>query len=159
MTAPAIRAEATGGCLCGAVRFAARDVPLTAGVCHCEMCRRWTGSALIEVSLPDAQIDWQGEGRIARRQTSAWGQRGWCADCGSALFFRMTAENEFSGGYDIPLGLFDDPNGFRITHEIYIDHKPDSFAYAGQDDRKLLTRADCVAKFPLLDSEQARSKP
>ena len=43
------------------------------------------------------------------------------------------------------------PNGFETTHEIYIDHKPDSFAYAGEG-WKTLTRAECVAKFPLLDS-------
>ncbi len=105
------------------------------------------------------KLDWQGEGNIARRQTSGWGERAWCRECGSGLFFRMTGENDFAGNYDIPLGLFDDPNGFVIAHEIYIDHKPDSFAYAGSENRKLLTRADCVAQFPLLDSEQARSKP
>jgi len=42
----------------------------------------------------------------------------------------------------------------RLTmkSEIYIDHKPDSFGYAGEG-RHLMTRADCVAKFSLLDSE------
>ena len=33
----------SGGCLCGAVRFTATDVPTEASVCHCEMCRRWSG--------------------------------------------------------------------------------------------------------------------
>lgn len=159
MTGAQTRPQATGGCLCGAVRFAARDVPVKVAICHCEMCRRWTGSALVEVSVPQAQVDWQGGESIAHRQTSEWAERAWCAECGSGLYFRMTAETEFSGTYDIPLGLFDEPNGFHIAHEIYIDHKPDSFAYEGGASRKMLTRADCVAQFPLLDSAQARSKP
>lgn len=143
----------TGGCLCGAVRFTAREVPATAAVCHCEMCRRWTGSALIEVSVPTAALTWEGEDHIARRQTSEWAERAWCRDCGSGLWFRMTAENDWAGNTDLPLGLFDDPDGFEITSEIWIDHKPDSFAYAGAEGRRQLTRADCVALFPALDGE------
>jgi hypothetical protein len=38
-----------------------------------------------------------------------------------------------------------------MTNEIYIDFKPDSYAFAGEG-RKVLTRADCVARFPLLAS-------
>lgn len=140
----------TGGCLCGAVRFEARDVPATVGICHCEMCRRWTGSSLIEVSLPEDHVTWTGSERIARRATSAWAERAWCRDCGSGLFFRVTQDGDWSGTLDLPLGIFDDPDGFEIGHEIYIDHKPDSYAYAGQAGRKTLTRADCVEKFPLL---------
>ena len=33
--------------MCGAVRFVARDVQDKAGICHCEICRRWTGSAML----------------------------------------------------------------------------------------------------------------
>jgi hypothetical protein len=142
-----------GGCLCGKVRFTARNVPQKIGVCHCQMCRRWTGSALVEVSLPLADVDWQGETHIARYRSSAWAERGFCANCGTGLFFHMLEENEFSGGYDMPIGIFDDANGFVIAHEIFIDHKPDSFAYEGGEGRRQLTRADCVAKFPTLDSD------
>ncbi len=32
--------EATGGCLCGAVRFRVTAKPLMAGYCHCTMCQK-----------------------------------------------------------------------------------------------------------------------
>lgn len=141
--------EKTGGCLCGAVRFVARDVPTTYGACHCEMCRRWTGSALLSVPVPAGSLSWLGGEHIAERQTTPWAKRGWCRDCGSALFFMVTQDGEWSGKIDVPIGLFDDPDGFTMTNEIYIDHKPDSYAYAGTG-RKLLTRAECIEKFPVL---------
>jgi hypothetical protein len=141
-----------GGCLCGAVRFVA-DLPKDEfGVCHCAMCRRWTGSALLGTTVPLENVVWQGEEHIATRQSSAWAMRAWCRDCGSNLYFRVTAESAYSGGIELPIGLFDDANGLKMTNEIYIDHKPDSFAYAGAG-RNVMTRQDCVDKFSLLDSE------
>lgn len=144
--------ERTGQCLCGAVSFTARNVPDTVGICHCEMCRRWTGSALIEVSVAEEDVTWKGTNHIATWQGSSWAERAWCRTCGSGLYFRFTGEGEFGGKYDIPLGIFNNPNGFTISHEIFVDHKPDSFAYAGEG-RQLLTRAECVEKFPLLETE------
>lgn len=147
---------ATGRCLCGAVSFRATEVPDTISACHCEMCRRWTGSALIEVSVSDKNVTWSGREHIAKRATSAWAERAWCKECGTGLWFRMTQDGAWSGKYDIPLGIFDDPNGFTLTHEIYIDHKPDSFAYE-DNGHKQLTRAYCVAKFPALDETTGQS--
>ena len=141
-----------GGCLCGAVRFTASDVPDKAGICHCPMCRRWTGSALIGVSVPREAVQWQGEDRIRRRQTSHWAQRAWCDECGTGLYFEVTMDGAYSGKLEFPIGVFDDPNGFAIGSEIYIDHKPDSYAFAGEG-RKVLTRQQCVEKFSALDGE------
>lgn len=146
--------SAVGKCLCGDVRFEAQDVPETFGVCHCEMCRRWTGSALLEVSIPEQSVVWHGKEHIATRQTSEWAERGWCRNCGTGLFYRVTMAGEWSGSVDIPLGIFDDPNGLVMSHEIYIDFKPDSFAYAGEG-RKQLTRQQCVEKFSLLGNDPA----
>ena len=143
--------ERTGGCMCGAVRFVARDVAATFGICHCEQCRRWTGSALLGVSFPEAQIAWEGAAHIGVFQSSPWAERAWCTRCGTGLYYRPVGEAPSVGEIELPLGLFDDPSGFQAMHEIYIDHKPDSFAYAGED-RKTLTRADCVETFPLLAS-------
>ncbi|MFZ7091899.1 GFA family protein [Primorskyibacter sp. 2E233] len=137
--------------MCGAVRFTARDVTPTCGVCHCEMCRRWTGSALIGVTVPTEKVTWDGE-TIGVIQSSSWAERGFCTKCGTGLYFRVTMESDWFGNTEIPVGLFDDPNGFEMTNEIYIDHKPDSFAYAGEG-RKQLTRQDCVEKFGVLDGE------
>ena len=139
--------------MCGAVGFSATDVPDTFGVCYCEMCRRWTGSAFANVAVPVGSITWTGEAQIATLQTSAWAERAWCRRCGSHLYWRMTEENDFSATLDVPLGLFDDPNGFTMRSEIWIDEKPDSFSYVDQGHIKL-TRAECVARFPRLEEGQ-----
>lgn len=141
-----------GGCLCGAVRFTARLQGRNFGACHCPMCRRWTGSALLGITVPDGNIDWRGADRIARRQSSPWAERGWCGDCGSGLFFRVTQDGPHAGKTELPIGLFDNADGLTMTNEIYIDHKPDSYAYAGEG-RNLMTRADCIARFATLDSD------
>lgn len=144
--------DRTGGCLCGAVRFSARNVPDSFGACHCPMCRRWTGSALLGVSVRTDDIDWEGSANISTVQSSDWAERAWCSKCGTNLYFRVTMPGDWFGGTELPIGLFDDPDGFEFTNEIYIDHKPDSFAYAG-DGRKVLTRQQCVEKFGILDSD------
>ncbi|WP_299139577.1 GFA family protein [uncultured Tateyamaria sp.] len=148
MTAPhAVFDEAKGGCLCGAVRFVARDVPATFGICHCPMCRRWTGSALVEVSIKTENITWEGAEHIATRAGSDWAERAWCRECGTGLYFRQTKKGEWFGSTDLPLGIFDDPNGFTLTHEIFTDHTPDGFEIVDQG-HKRLTRADVVALNP-----------
>ena len=138
--------------MCGAVRFVAEGVPEEYGACHCEMCRRWTGSALLGVTVPEANVSWQGGENITVIQSSSWAERAFCKLCGSGVWFRVTQEGEFAGALEMPIGLFDEVDGFRMTSEIYIDHKPDAFAYAGSG-RKLMTRADCVAKFSALNGE------
>jgi len=142
--------DRAGGCLCGAVRFVAKDVRDDFGACHCEMCRRWTGSALLGVTVPEGNVTWEGAAQIATRQTSGWAERAWCRECGSGLWFRVTMEGAYSGNYELPIGLFDDANGMVMGNEIYIDHKPDSYAYVGAG-RKLMTRADCALKFAVLN--------
>ncbi|WP_374377020.1 GFA family protein [Tabrizicola sp.] len=144
--------ERDGGCLCGAVRFTARLTGTNFGVCHCPMCRKWTGSALLGITVPEGNVAWTGTEHIARRQSSAWGERAWCAECGSALWFRVTVAGPYAGNLELPVGTFDDANGLTMTNEIYIDVKPNSYAFAATD-RQVLTRAQCVEKFPLLASE------
>ncbi|MFD1340839.1 GFA family protein [Litorisediminicola beolgyonensis] len=140
--------ERTGQCLCGAVSFTASDVPSRAGICHCEQCRRWTGSALIGVTVPRAGLTWQGAEHIAEHVSSDWAKRGFCARCGSTLFFQFTGgDPKWAEGTEIPVGLFDDPDGFEIKSEIFIDHKPDSYAFAGEG-RTVLTRAEVIEKAP-----------
>jgi hypothetical protein len=146
--------ERSGGCLCGSVRFKATLTGKNFGVCHCPMCRKWTGSALLGMTVPAANVVWTGAEHIAKRQSSGWGERAWCRDCGSPVWFRVTVDSPYSGTIELPIGSFDDANGLTMANEIYIDHKPDSYAFAGEG-RKVLTRADCVALFPLLASEDA----
>lgn len=149
MTAQPILETREGGCLCGAVRFSAGLTRREFGACHCKMCRRWTGSALLGMTCAIGNVDWTGSEHIATLQSSPWAMRAWCRECGSNLYFRVTAEGPYSGEIELPIGLFDDSSGLTMTNEIYIDHKPDSFAYAGKG-RKLMTRQDCLEKFSLL---------
>ncbi|MDF1855069.1 GFA family protein [Pseudooceanicola sp.] len=144
--------ERQGGCMCGAVRFTATDVPGEFGACHCEMCRRWTGSAFLGITVPRASVTWQGEAQIRTLQSSDWAERAWCGRCGTGLYYHITADGPMAANYEIPVGILDDANGLTMRSEIYIDQKPDSFAYAGE--HQLMTRAEVLAKYGIsLDGE------
>lgn len=142
----------TGRCLCGAVSFSFETARTDFGACHCAMCRRWTGSAFLGISVPDAAFQLTGEASVRTRQTSSWAERAWCDACGSGLWYRITKAGRFGGSREIPIGLLDDASGLEFVRELFIDEKPDSYAYQGE--HKLLTRAKVARLFRIdLDAE------
>lgn len=82
--------NATGHCLCGAVGFSLHWPSKWVAHCHCTQCRRahgaafvtWIGMAEDRVRIDDArsQLRWFA--------SSPGAERGFCARCGSSLFFR-----------------------------------------------------------------------
>lgn len=83
-------ATITGGCLCGAVRYEYAGEVGSAGYCHCEDCRRTSGSAF-GVSVRVAASGF----RITRGQPKSFTKPGdsgrlvtrcFCGDCGSPLY-------------------------------------------------------------------------
>jgi hypothetical protein len=134
-----------GHCLCGAVSFEADVEKRESHACHCEMCRRWSGSAMLAVSVPEAALRIEGAERIRTYRSSDWAERAWCDACGSNLWYRITADGPYLGGHEICLGLFDTPDDLPLAKEIYIDRKTSSFAFAGE--RATMTQAEVEAMF------------
>lgn len=80
---------ASGGCLCGGVRYSLTAGPSEVGYCHCRMCQRFSGApvmAFATVALDDFVVT---QGEPARRRSSAFGERWFCRDCGSPLAMRV----------------------------------------------------------------------
>ena len=95
----------TGGCLCGAVRYAFDGTPGEAGWCHCRMCQRSSGApAQAYVILPLAGFRYVA-GEPALYRSSERGERRFCAACGSQIEFREAGGSEVS----LNSGTLDDP--------------------------------------------------
>ncbi|RMC33848.1 GFA family protein [Paracoccus alkanivorans] len=124
-------------CLCGAVRFSA--VPRAgASVCHCSMCRKWTGGINIAVDLAEAPV-FQDEAKLGVYRSSEWAERLFCTECGSSLLYRTVDDAH----YVASAGCFDDPSQFPLESEIFIDEKPSSYDLAGE--RPRMTGAEFMA--------------
>ena len=100
MTAPI-----TGGCQCGAVRYAFEG-PLTgASLCHCRMCQRAVGNVFAAlVGGPRARLAWT-SGGPAFFKSSTVATRGFCSACGTPLTFEYDAADRVS----VTIGSLDDP--------------------------------------------------
>jgi hypothetical protein len=118
----------TGACLCGAVRLTARGLSDGLGACHCKRCQRWSGSALVVVSVPEDGLTVEGRESVTVFE-SPKAERAFCARCGSALWFRY--HDRPDAPYDVCVGGLDDANGLPLKIEIYVDLKPDGYAFAG----------------------------
>lgn len=80
----------TGRCLCGAVRYEVTGPLRDVLICHCEECRRWHGhfSASTAARRVDLVLTEQrGLRWIASPNSDAGARRGFCAECGSSLFW------------------------------------------------------------------------
>ena len=96
----------TGGCQCGAVRYALDMVPENVHVCHCRMCQKAVAGpfAVICPVLKTAFRVTRGE--IAYFWSSAVARRGFCRDCGTPLLFEYPDEGDDLG---VLVGSLDDP--------------------------------------------------
>jgi hypothetical protein len=138
--------DRSGHCLCGAVSFTATDVKKGFGACHCKMCQRWAGAAMLAVTVPATEMRIEGQDSVRTRATSDWATRSWCDVCGSNLWYRLTTDGD-AAAYEVPLGLFDDVSGFTLEQEIFVDQKSDAFELKG--DHARLTEAEVLRKFGL----------
>ncbi len=132
--------EAKGSCLCGAVRFIAKNMGKNVGACHCSMCRKWGGGPFMEVSC-GSDVSFEGEESISIFDSSAWAERGFCSKCGSHLFYRLKRTRQ----HMMPVGLFDDDKNLVFDHQVFIDEKPSYYSFA--DETKDMTGAEIFAKF------------
>ena len=129
-----------GKCLCGAVTIRATPKRRTVEACQCTMCRRWNGVAYVGVQC-GSEVEIAGEENVVRYRSSDWAERGFCGRCGSSLFFHYLPLDT----YGLLAGLFPDDSFEPLAEEIFIDEKPDYYAFAG--DAEKLTGAEVMAKF------------
>lgn len=123
-------AEHTGRCLCGAVTFKAESLDPHVHACHCGMCRRWSGGPALAAQVGNIVFD--GEANISLYASSDWAERGFCAKCGTNLFYRVK-ENGMTMLWS---GTLDDPSELTLAGEIYIDSKPPGYDFAGDHPRQ-----------------------
>ncbi len=108
-------AVATGGCLCGAVRYTVRGPLRDVVNCHCGQCRRFHGhvGAYTAAALCDLSI--KGEASLSWYRSSARARRGFCRVCGSSLFWHALGGDSMS----IAAGTLDAPTGLRTVRHIF----------------------------------------
>lgn len=135
----------SGSCLCGAVTFEIANAPKTTGACHCSMCRKWSGGVFLGVQVAPENLTIKGEDNIATYTSSPWAERAFCRTCGTSLFYRLTAEGPHQGLCHFGIGTLDDPTGIALTEEIFIDEKPDGYAFANATHK--MTGAEVFAMY------------
>ena len=136
----------TGSCVCGAVSFNITTPITETGACHCGMCRKWTGGVFLSVAVPPGGLEITGEEHLKVFASSPWAERASCNTCGSSLYYRVTAEGPYAGTSHVGFGTLDDVSGIPFTGEMYIDIKPEAYAFAG-DGRHEMTEAEVIAMF------------
>ena len=128
----------SGKCLCGAVTYQGIGEHKGVQVCHCTDCVRWTGGPFMALQFSGgADI----EGPVNWFKSSEWGERGSCATCGTAMFWRLQDGRMLT----ITAGSLDDKESLApIAEHIFIEQKNDYYEFA--DDAPRLTGAELMAR-------------
>ena len=115
-----------GSCLCGAVTFTVESSLDEASACHCSRCRKWTGHFLADAEVPRDAVSVAGEENIRWYSMSEKARRGFCATCGSSLFFDPLDKVKH-GWIGIALGAFDAPTRTKLKLHIFTANKGDYY--------------------------------
>jgi hypothetical protein len=99
---------ATGGCQCGAVRYALHAPLENAHVCHCRMCQKAMGNFFAAFGrIDNKNLTWT-RGQPSVYRSSAAVERGFCAACGTPLSYQYLAYARIN----LTLGSLDDPSAY-----------------------------------------------
>jgi hypothetical protein len=109
----------SGGCQCGAVRYAIYVEPVSPSICHCRMCQKAMGNLFMaSAAVPLEDFAWT-RGSPASFRSSSVGERGFCARCGTPLYFRPLDADQI----EITLGSLDEPARLKPRRQVGIESK------------------------------------
>jgi hypothetical protein len=103
----------TGGCQCGAVRFAFQTTPGKVSICHCRMCQKASGAPFASFAEIDREHFAWTRGQPAAFRSSTIAERFFCAACGTPLGFGRIDGPRI----EIMTGAFDRPDRVVPTRQ------------------------------------------
>jgi hypothetical protein len=115
-----------GSCLCGKVTFEVAGALPRAIACHCSQCRRQSGHYWVSTDVPRDALTIQGADSLTWFRSSEKVQRGFCAACGSFLFWDPIGRERIT----IAMGAFDKPTGTTLERHIFVADKGDYYDIA-----------------------------
>lgn len=111
-----------GSCLCNNINYEVNGSLRPVCYCHCGQCRKTSGHfvAATQCELKEISID----GEVTWYASSSSAQRGFCAKCGSQLFWKPengTKLSIFAGSLDNP------PSSIKANSQLFSSAKSDYY--------------------------------
>lgn len=114
-----------GGCQCGAIRFRAEELRDNPHVCYCRMCQKASGNLFASlVGVRHEHLTWT-RGTPSEFESSDQAARGFCANCGTPLYYRSAGGPHVS----ISIGAFDEPHHIALRWQMGMEGKHPSLLH------------------------------
>jgi ubiquinone/menaquinone biosynthesis C-methylase UbiE len=130
-TPPISKPLLTGSCACGTISWVSTSAPKLSNNCHCETCRKISGSPYITfLHLPNSDVTFApplSSSQIKVYTASPHAERTFCRECGSTLTFKYHLKPDILG---VAIGTVDEGKsatslrGIGNKH-IWVSRKPD----------------------------------
>jgi hypothetical protein len=114
----------TGGCQCGAVRYALHEQPSHPHICHCRMCQKAFGSFFAPLTGVLREKFELTRGELAIFRSSDRAERGFCRNCGTPLTFHYVGRPRIA----ISIGSLDEPAKVPPAHQYGVEARMPWFA-------------------------------
>jgi len=114
----------TGQCLCGRVTYVAKGDPVIVAQCHCEECRRLSGTGhAIGAMFAVEDVDIQGAFSAFKYLSGKGSEvtKAFCPECGSPLFGRNSSNPTH---LTLAMGSLDDASCLKIDVVIFARDRP-----------------------------------
>jgi hypothetical protein len=113
----------SGSCLCGAVTYTLEGELRPSMACHCTQCRKTSGHYWSATQVPTDKFTVTKEAGLKWFRSSNAARRGFCAECGSSLFWQLDGEYTTS----VATGTLDGPTGIKTEQHIFVADKGDYY--------------------------------
>lgn len=114
-----------GHCHCGAVQFEVEGEPVRMAQCHCNACRRLSGTGhQVQAFFKQEDVTINGEvsSYSSKADSGNTVTRSFCPKCGSRLFVRNTGRPGIIG---ITMGAFNDASWFNPQVILFASERYD----------------------------------
>lgn len=113
----------TAQCSCGQLRVIATSEPTSVSLCHCNACKRRTGSSFgVAVFFDQAEVQLTGASSVFERPGES-GHRirfHFCPHCGSTVYWYPQVKPKHIA---VALGCIDDQTGLKPSKEAHVEQR------------------------------------
>ena len=119
-----VAVTAKGSCNCGGVTYTVTGPLREVIACHCTQCRKQSGHFYAATNVANGDLQIEESGALKWYAASPEAQRGFCRECGSALFWKPVDGTHTS----ILVGTLDgDAGGVKLDRHIFVADKGDYY--------------------------------